>query len=193
MSYLKRRNLILLLALLLAVALVVTITVRYRAVSEIAEVIEALPSEVELALQDVDYMHSEAGLARWRLEAKRAERLVTEGQLAVEKIALTFYDEQGAPQTKVHADEGDADKDFSEIHLRGNVQVESERGYHLSAEQLVYRQKERKIFSDSQVVFDIGDLTVSGDGLILDLDAQTMTVYDHVEAVLPIAETKKDR
>ena len=77
-----------------------------------AEIVEALPSEVELALQDVDYMHSEAGVARWRLEAKRAARLVTEGRLAVENIALTFYDEQGVQQTVVHADEGDAYKEF---------------------------------------------------------------------------------
>lgn len=193
MSPLKHRNLVLLLALVLAAALAFTIAIRYRSVNDVAELVEALPSEVELALQDVDYMHSEAGVARWRLEAKRAARSATEGQLAVENIALTFYDDQGVQQTVVHADEGDANKEFSEIYLRGHVRVESERGYRLTTEQLVYRQGERKVFSEAPVVFDIGNLSVKGHGLELDLESQAVTVYDHVEAVLPIAVTKKGR
>jgi len=193
MSSLKHRNLVLFLAFVLAAALLVTIVVRYRSITNVTEIVEALPSEVELALQDVDYMHSEAGVARWRLEAKRAARLATEGQLAVKNIVLTFYNEQGVQQTVVHADEGDADKEFSEIYLRGNVLVESERGYRLVADQLVYRQGERKVFSESPVVFDVGNMSVRGHGLELDLESQAMVVYDHVEAILTIAEPKKDR
>ena len=146
---------------------------------------QSLPEGVELALQDVDYTHSESGIARWRFKADHAERTVSEGQLAVENLMLTFYDEKGAQQMVMRADEGVADQKFTEFHASGNVIVESERGYHLTADRLVYKQADHKIYSDSPVVLTTADLTVDGHGLVIDLNNQTISVYGGVKAVLP--------
>jgi LPS export ABC transporter protein LptC len=183
--------LFLVLALVLAVMLAATVAVRLRSVSDVSDVVEALPSGVELALQDVSYTHTEAGLVRWRLKAERAERLVSEGQLAVKNPELTFYDEQGSLQTTLSAEEGEADKDFSIIRARGEVVVESSQGYQLFADELVYRQAERKIYSDSAVRFVIDNLVVKGHGLILDIENRKMTVLDGVNAILPVKRVDK--
>lgn len=184
MNVLKRRNLLLVLAALLAAVLAVTITVRYRSVKNVVDVVQSLPAGVELALQDIDYTHSDAGVVRWHFKAERAERSVSEGRLAVKNLLLTFYDESGARQMVLRADEGDADKDFNELSASGNVFVESERGYRLTSDRLVYKQQEQKIYSDAHVVIESDDLTVAGNGLVLDVKGRTMFIYDGVEAVL---------
>jgi len=191
MSLFKRRNLLLVLALVLAVILAATVAVRLRSVSRVADIVQALPSGVELALQDVSYTHTEAGVVRWRLKAERAERLVSEKRLAVKNPELTFYDETGAFQALLTAEEGDADKDFSELHVRGKVVVESSQGYQLFADELVYKQLDRKIYSDTPVEFVIDNLIVKGHGLILDVENSKMTILDGVTAVLPVTKSRR--
>jgi LPS export ABC transporter protein LptC len=188
----KRRNLLLVLAIVLAAALAVTVIVHYRSASDVIDVVQSLPAGVELALQEIDYTHSEAGVVRWRLKAERAERLVSEGQLAVKNLSLTFFNEHGTYQSVLRADEGESDKAFSELHVRGDVVVASER-YRLSTDRLVYKQSDQKIYSDSRVFWTADGLTVKGHGLILDLKNRSISVYGGVEAVLSTTGTLKAR
>ncbi len=191
MNFFKRRNLFLVLALVLALLLAITVAIRLRSVSQVAELVRTLPSDVELKLQDVNYTHSEAGLVRWRLRAERAERLVADRKLAVENPEVTFYDETGTRQMVLTAETGEADEEFSELHVRGDVVVESSHGYQLFAEQLVYKQQDEKIYSDSQVEFLIDDVIVKGHGLVLDIGQRTVAVLADVSAVLPVTRLGK--
>lgn len=188
---LKRRNLLLVLAGLLAGLLVVTIAVRYQSPGSIAETVESLPAQVDLALQDIDYAHSEAGVIRWRLQAERAERTAAGGDIAVRNLALTFFDEKGSRQVRVEADSGQADKDFQVITATGGVQIETERGYSLTTEELTFRRAEQVIRSGRPVIIDFGGARVRGHALALDLESQAMTVYNGVRATLPTTGWKQ--
>lgn len=181
---LKRRNLILILAGVLAFFLAATIVVRYRSLSGIVTRIENLPAEVELALQDVDYSHSEAGVVRLRLQAERVERSAAQGQVGVRNLKLYFFDETGNPQALLQADLGEADREFEEVRASGNVLVESERGYRLTTEELVFSQPEKKIRTTAPVMLEFENMSVEGNALLLDLESQTMTVYNGVKAIL---------
>jgi len=189
--FLKRRNLILVLAGGLAFLLVATIVFRYRSLGRVAERIENLPAEVELALQDIDYTHSEAGVVRWRLQAERAERSAGEGKVAVKNLILSFFGESGSRQFLLQADQGEADRDFQKIRASGEVVVKSARGYRLATEELVFSQSERKIRSGSPVMLEFDKTSIEGNALLLDLESQTLTVYNGVEAVLPMAGDRR--
>lgn len=191
MSPFKRRNLLLVLALVLAIILTATVTIRLRSLSRVAEVVQALPSEIELTLQDVSYTHTEAGLVRWRLKAERADRLVADSLLAVKNPEVTFYDEAGNLQMTLQALAGEADKDFSELETRGKVIVENSKGYQLFAEELVYRQQDRKIYSDSPVKFVADDLIVTGHGLVLDVENRRLSILGGVKTTLPVSWLSK--
>lgn len=167
--------------------LAATIAVRYRSLSEIAKRVEKLPANLELALQDVDYAHSEAGVTRWRLQAERVERSAGQGEIAVRNLTLRFFDEDGKRQFNLKADEGKADKEFNEIRAAGHVLVESERGYRLMAEELVFSQPERTLRSMDPVLLEFKNMSVEGNALMLDLESQTMTVYNGVKAILPMS------
>ena len=191
MTPFKRRNLLLVLALFLAIVLAATVTIRLRSLSRVAEVVQALPSEIELSLQDVSYTHTEAGLVRWRLKAERAERLVADRLLAVKNPEVKFYDESGNVQMTLKALEGEADKDFSELDTRGKVIVENSKGYQLFADELVYMQQDRKIYSDSPVKFIIDDLIITGHGLVLDVENRSLTILGGVKTILPVSWLSK--
>ncbi len=185
MSSFKRRNWLLVLILVLALILLATVLVRLRSVSQVADLVEALPPDLELALQDVNYTHTESGLARWRLKAERAERQVTDQLLAVKNPEVTFYDETGAMQMVLTAERGEADQGFTELTARGQVVIRSARGYQLFADELVYTQQNQMIRSDSPVVLSMDEMLIKGRGLLLDIQQRRMTILQNVDAVLP--------
>ena len=71
MTLFRPRNLLLLLALLLAGILAAIVASRYRPQAEIRDAAKTLPAGVDVALQDINYTHTEGGVARWRLAARQ--------------------------------------------------------------------------------------------------------------------------
>ena len=73
MSYLKPRNLLLVLALVLALVLFAVIAMRYSPEQQLEAVVKALPKCIDVALEDIDYTHIEDGKPRWRLVSNQVE------------------------------------------------------------------------------------------------------------------------
>jgi LPS export ABC transporter protein LptC len=184
MTLFKARNLLLLLALLLAVALAAIIMVRYRPPVEIAEVTKALPEGVKLALQDIDYTHTEGGVARWRLVAKQAAHHGDNKEMAISDLRLTFFDEQGIEQGTLQARNGRVSDDFTVVEVQDNVEIVSQSGYTLRTEHLVYDHAERLIRTDAAVHLKSKALQLDGVGLDLDLATRHLRVRSRVHATL---------
>jgi LPS export ABC transporter protein LptC len=184
MTLIRPRNLLLLLALLLAVALATIVISRYRSPVEVRSVVKSLPSGVDLALQDINYTHTEGGVARWRLVAKQVEHLANEKSTTVSAIHLTFFAADGAEQGTLKARNGKVDGDFSVVELQGEVEIVSRSGYTLQTDHLTFRQQERTIRTDAPVKLASAGLQLKGVGLDLNLDTQRLRIPARVSAVV---------
>lgn len=184
MALLKARNLLLLLALLLVAALAATVVLRYRPSVDIAEVVKALPEGVDLALQDIDYTHTEGGVARWRLVAKQAAHRTDERLTTVNDLRLTFFDAAGVEQGTLRAHNGRVNADFSVVEVEGDVEIVSRSGYTLRTERLTYHQADRVIRTDAPVRLESAGLELDGVGLDFDLEARRLRVRSRVQATL---------
>ena len=192
MTLLKPRHLLLLLALILAGALATIVALRYRPSIQLAEVVKALPSGVDLALQDINYTHSEAGVARWRLVAKQVQHRAEQRGMVVADLHLTFFDAAGIEQGTLTARNGQVTADFSVVEVRGEVQIVSRNGYTLQTDHLTYRQEERSIRTDAPVRLVSTDMQLDGVGLTLDLATQRLQVHDKVRAVVQAQPRKRE-
>jgi len=192
MTLLKSRHLLLLLALILAGALAAIVALRYRPAGQLAEVVKALPSGVDLALQDINYTHSEAGVARWRLVAKQVQHRAEQQGMVVADLQLTFFDPEGVEQGKLTARNGQVNADFSVVEVRGEVQIVSRNGYTLQTDHLTYRQEDRSIHTDAPVRLISTDMQLDGVGMTVDLAKQRLQVHNKVRAVVQAQPKKRE-
>ena len=192
MNLFKPRHLLLLLALLLAGALAIIVALRYRPSLELAEVVKSLPSGVDLALQDINYTHSEAGVARWRLVAKQVQHRSEQQGMVVADLQLTFFDPEGIEQGKLTARNGLVNADFSVVEVRGEVQIVSRNGYTLQTDHLIYHQEDRSIRTDAPVRLVSTTIQLDGIGLTVDLATQRLQVHNKVRAVVQAQPPKRE-
>ena len=192
MNLLKSRHLLLLLALILAATLAAIVALRYRPAGQLAEVVKALPSGVDLALQDINYTHSEAGVARWRLVAKQVQHRAEQQGMVVADLQLTFFDPAGVEQGKLTARNGQVNADFSVVEVRGEVQIVSRNGYTLETDHLTYRQEDRSIRTDAPVRLVSKSMQLDGVGMTVDLATQRLQVHDKVRAVVQAQPRKRE-
>lgn len=192
MPLFRARNLLLLLALLLAVVMAAIVATRYRPSVEVLTAARSLPVNVEAALQDIRYTHTEGDVPRWRLFAKQVERQVEGGVTTVGDLQVTFFDPKGAEQGTLMARSGVVNSDFTEIAVRDQVVVTSRRGYTLNTERMIFRQADRTVSTDAPVSLTAGGLQVNGTGMVLDLGTQKMKFLGGVRAVIDPARRTRE-
>lgn len=193
MALLRPRNLLLLLALLLLGALAAIVAYRYRPPAKVAELVKALPSGVDLALQEIRYSHTEGGIERWRLVAGRVEHLSAEKQTAIRNLELRFFDASGAEQGVLKAVNGQVNADFSVIEVRDQVEFVIRDGYHLQTTNLTYTQQDRSIRTDAPVMMAGKALELKGVGLHLDFGTRRLKILDRVRATIQVRPAKREK
>ncbi|MHB8707292.1 MAG: LPS export ABC transporter periplasmic protein LptC [Desulfuromonadales bacterium] len=191
MTLFKPRNLLLLLALVLAGALAAIVLMRYRPPVELAEVAKVLPTGVDVALQDINYTHTEGGVARWRLVAKQVEHRAEEKLTTVSDLHLTFYDLKGVEQGTLQARNGQVNADFSVVEVRDAVEVVSSNGYTLQTDHLTYRQKDWSLQTDAPVRLTSAGLELDGVGMVLNIDTHKLLIPARVRAIVQPDQLKR--
>lgn len=183
-SLFKLRNLLLLLAIGLAILLIAEVMRRYRPVVNVPVSTAALPAGVDLALQQLDYTHTEGGVSRWRLVASRAEHQSVSKILQVKDLQLVFFDEHGNEQVSLKARSGTISSDYSTVEVRDEVELIHRNGYTLRTTSLSYRQADGMIRTDAPIRLTGRDVTMDGVGLRIDLNKRRLQVPARVRAVL---------
>ena len=185
-SLFRSRNLLLLLAIGLAVVLAAVVMSRYRSpvIVAVPVVTPALPPGIDLALQQIDYTHTEGGAARWRLVASRAEHQAESKLMMVKDLELTFFEAGGSEQINVKALHGQINSDYSAVEVRDDVVLTHRNGYTLRTNYLHYSQADGMIRTDAPIHLTGQDVTLDGVGLRVDLSRRQLHVLGNVQAVL---------
>mgnify|MGYP001403012934 CR=1 FL=1 len=189
----KPRNLLLLLALLLAGGLAAIVAARYRPAVEVIEVARSLPAGVDVALQDINYTHTEGGVARWRLVSRQVEHRTDEKVTALSDLHLTFFDRSGVEQGTLRARNGQVNADFSVVEVRDDVEVVNVSGYTLRTTQLTYRQQEHSIRTDAPVTLTAAGLSLEGVGMVADLETNRIRILGKVHALVEPKRKEREK
>lgn len=184
MSYLKPRNLLVVLALSLALILLAVIAMRYRPESQVKALLKALPEGVDVSLQDIDYTHIEDGRARWRLVSQQVERDSTSGALGLRSPQLIFYDEKGETKGNVQAGVGEVSSDYQQVKLRDDVVLKNSAGYALYTDYLDYDHVTQMATTDAFVRLVADGLYLEGSGLVLNMQQQSLSLNADVKGSL---------
>lgn len=176
------RNLLALVIFALAGALTIVVAQNFRGGAP-EEILEALPSDVDLSLRQINYTETEEGRPRWTLVADSASHSVEESVTRIENIHMTFYDEEMGDVT-LTADSGEMLSDSRNVTVRGNVEVKTPRGYALYTDELRYLEAQRLIRTGKPVRLVSEQMEVTGAGMVLDVQKRTLTLLSDVEALL---------
>ena len=136
-----------------------------------------------VALEGVTLTHwNELGDKVWLLQAGSA--LQYADVTILEHASVTLF-EDAVPISSGSADSVSVNNSSSDFDLEGNITVVS---YHdkatLATSQLHWDAKERKIYSDEDVMVARGDLIVRGKGLVAEPDLSQITIYNQVTSYL---------
>jgi LPS export ABC transporter protein LptC len=183
-SLFRLRHLLLLLAIGLALVLAAVVMKRYQPPLVVPVAVPALPAGVDLALQKIDYTHTEGGVARWRLVASRAEHQAESKFMLVKDLELTFFDVKGAQQMSLKARNGEINSDYSAVDVKDDVELFHRNGYVLRTDSLRYNQGDGMIRTDAPVRLTGPDVTLDGVGLRVDLAKRQLHVLSRVRAVV---------
>ncbi len=183
-SLFKLRNLLLLLAIGLAAVLAAVVAKRYQPQLTVQSVAPMLPAGIDLALQKIDYTHTEGGVARWRLVASRAEHQAESKLMLVKDLELTFFDEKGERLLDLEARNGQISSDYSAVEVRDDVTLVHRNGYTLQTASLRFNQADGIIRTEDPIRLTGQDLTMNGVGLRVELAKRQVHVLGQVHAVL---------
>lgn len=175
------RNLLGYFIAVLSSVLLVVVLVNFRERAP-EELIEALPKNVDVALKGIDYTETRNGVRRWHLLADSADYNVTDGYTLIRDVFMTFFDEQGEQIATLKAQTGELHTESKEVTARGEVVLESVRGYVFYSDYLDFFEAGRLITTDAPIRILSDNLELTGTGLKFDVDKHAYQVLGQVKA-----------
>jgi LPS export ABC transporter protein LptC len=148
------------------------------------QLVEILPDNVDIALDNVDYTETRGDRRFWRLQA---DSVVHEAQLheaQLENVRMTFYDQGEFGDIQMTARRGKWFSETGDIELVGDVVAKNDQGLALYCQQLFYDNKAELITSESAVRLVSKDMETTGQGLQVFLPQQRMLILDQVHTRL---------
>jgi LPS export ABC transporter protein LptC len=182
-----------LLALVLLVSVVVLTVSIYRHYKQRApeELLEMLPENIDLALDDFHYTQNEDGQRQWTLSADKAEYQRKNLVANLEKVKMLFYQVGEFGDVHLRADQGRLNQETSEIDIWGDVVLTTDEGHKFFTERMNYNDHSQLLTTDEKVRLVSPQLELTGTGMEMDLDRRTVLVKNDVRVLLYPAEMEK--
>lgn len=154
------------------------------------EVLEALPEQVDLSLQQLHYTQNEAGRRSWTLDAEKAEYQRESGQAVLDKVNLVLYQAGNFGEVTLTAEHGALLQEQQQVDVWGQVVVTTAEGRRLETERLRYEGRSRQLVNDEPVRVITAQMELTGTGLQVDLDAGHLLLKKDVRMLLLPEERK---
>lgn len=182
-GHLQKHRILLVVAVVLALILAVVIYLGRQPGAMVASTLKALPDNIDLALDTIDYTHLTDGVRRWRLRAERVERSAAAKGLDIRAPQLTLFDAHGEQLGEATALSGWVSSDYRQVRLLDDVEVVHVDGYTLYTTRLDFDQASRSVATDAPIRLVGEKLELHGTGLQLDLENEKLRVPADVRTV----------
>jgi LPS export ABC transporter protein LptC len=179
-------NLRRILALLIVLAVVLLSLVVWRHVRQVPvqDILKALPQDIDLALDNLNYTETQDGRKRWTLVADRAEYLRSSNLVRLSPVQLTFYEAGAFGDLLLSAIHGELQEDIRQVDVWGDVVVVGQGGERLETESLRYEDQRRQLSTTAPFHYRAPRMDLTGVGLLVDLERNTLVVEKDVRMLL---------
>lgn len=174
------RNVLLIFILVLLGAVSFTVWRNFKT-STSEQLVEMLPDNVDVALDNIDYTETRGDRRFWRLQADSVAHQAQRKEVDLENVRMTVYDQGELGDIKLTARSGKWISDTGNIQLVGDVVVKSEQGLALYCQELAYDNKAELITSESSIRLVSKDMETTGLGLKVFLPEQRMEILSQVK------------
>ncbi len=174
------------LAFIIIVSVVIVTTVIYRNMQQLApeEILNLLPDDVELALQDLHYTQNENGQRSWTLDADKAEYIRDRNLAKLDTVKLQLFKTEKFDAVVLQADKGQLEQDTRQVDLWDNVVITATNGEQLFTDRLHYDDNIRQISSEKNVLIRSPRFELTGVGMVVEIDKGRLLLKKQVRLVL---------
>lgn len=177
------RNILLISIILLLGAVSFTVWRNFK-VATPEQLVELLPDNVDIALDNIDYTETRGDQRFWRLQADSVSHEAQRQEAQLENVRMTFYDQGEFGDIKLTARNGKWSSETGNIDLIGDVVVKSDQGLSLFCQQLFYDNGAELISSESPVRLVSKDMETTGQGLQVFLPQRRLLILSQVQTQL---------
>lgn len=139
--------------------------------------------KIGVRIDNVHYSSTRDGRVEWTLDAASASRLKDEDTAMLEEVDMVFYAKDGTPY-RLKAKKARYKESAGEVAAEGDVTVSSDSGAGLRADKMRYSMKPAQVTSQDNVELKVRGMTVTGVGLLADIDKGRLFLFKDVKAVL---------
>lgn len=132
--------------------------------------------------RDFTLTESSEGRKNWTLWASYAAMYNDRNLVDAQTVRIEFFDDQGAKNSTLVADQGLVHQRTNDLEARGNVRVVTTSGVTLETDSLRWRNARRKIVSDAFVKVTRGGDVVTGYGFESDPNLEHFHLAREVRA-----------
>lgn len=180
---------VLVLAMLVAIILLSLAIWRHVQQLPPADILETLPADIDLALDNLHYTETQDGQKRWTLSSDRAEYMRDSSLVRLTPVQLVFYDAGSFGELTLTADHGELQEDTRQVDVRGNVMITAGDGEQLTTESLRYDEQQRELTTPASIHYRAPRMELTGVGLLIDLEKDVLLVKNDVRMLL-LPQTK---
>ena len=152
------------------------------------------PGQPEPQAKEITYSHMEDGTRKWELAADSGDYDPTSGYIALQKVRIIFYQQNG--QLYLEGDQGQYDQSGRVVVLTGNVMGRNQKGVTIKTSKLVYHDSERLVDTDEQVTVAGPTFSITSQGMKAYLNPQQVIFETKVDSFFwphPDSESRANR
>ena len=135
-------------------------------------------------IEGFTYRQTQAGVAKWEVLAERARVFEAENQAQLEDVTVHLF-ENDDKQMTVEAEQGTINTKTKNIDLQNQkdfLSVRLKNGYTIYSKHLQWKESSRQVESQTPVVITGKGLTLTGTGLIGNVDKEEFQILSDVRA-----------
>ena len=136
--------------------------------------------DAKMYLEKIHFVEDKRGKKTWELEAKSIQQNEDGNRMTLEDVKVTVYGDEGRSFI-ISGKEGKVFLDSKNLELVGDVTVTSSDGYRLKTHSIAYHHQEKKILSPDPVEIEGEQISVTGKGLQVDMEARTFRILNQVK------------
>ena len=136
--------------------------------------------EEGLKLKNVSYAQNDPDKGmKWTLDAR-------EVKFSKDKTFISFKDfqlklrPQNRPTVELKGKKGDYDRNSGEINLHGDLHAQTDNGYRITTEHILYKEKEGYLKTEEPVRIHGPFFSVAGRGLYYNPEKETLKIHSDV-------------
>ncbi len=152
---------------------------------------QSVKSFADLSIHKFHFTEREKGKRKWEIWAEQAERFLNRDWVHLEQVKVEFLLDEGG-WVHLSGRFGDYFEKEKRIELTGDVQVQTDSGYTLYADHLVWEEHEKLIRSEKPVRMVTARYVVEGERMSYQTDSRKLELVGGIRMVItPYVEEKE--